>query len=197
MDSILNLDTLISNDRLANIIKYADLARPLEGNYAEVGVFRGGSLELISKLNPDKEVYAFDSFTGLPRPTDHDNYHQEGDFKDTNFEFLEGYFERFHHNVTFFKGFVPHTFSMVDPFKMYSFVHIDVDLYQSVKDSLDYFFPRMVMGGIIILDDYGFESTKGAVVAVDEFVSSITPAFKGELFYYPGGPSHKQYLIVK
>ena len=197
MDSILNLDTLISNDRLANIIKYADLARPLEGNYAEVGVFRGGSLELIAKLNPDKEIYAFDSFTGLPRPTEHDNYHQEGDFKDTDYEGLKFYFERFHHNITLFKGFVPHTFTMIDPFKMYSFVHIDVDLYQSVKDSLDYFFPRMVMGGIIIIDDYGFESTRGALVSVDEFVSNITPAFKGELFYYPGGPSHKQYLIVK
>jgi hypothetical protein len=55
----------------------------------------------------------------------------------------------------------------------------------------------MVLGGIIVLDDYGFESTEGAVVAVNEYTSWIDPTFKGELLYYPGGPSHKQYLIVK
>lgn len=52
----------------------------------------------------------------------------------------------------------------------FSFVHIDVDLYQPTYDSIAFFYPRMNSGGILVCDDYGFTSCPCATKAVDEFL---------------------------
>ncbi len=188
----MNLQTLISNDRLANLVSYAERARTLEGDFAEFGVFRGGSLELIAKLHRERRIIGIDSFEGLPKPGDRDNFHKKGDFKETNYSDVKGYFRLMYPNVEIIKGFSP--FDKLDPGKKYAFVHIDVDLYQSVWEGLDFFYPRMVEGGIIILDDYGFESTEGAKKATDEFCAGIK-TFHAEL-KYADGLSFKQYVII-
>lgn len=194
----LNLQTLLSSDRLANIIRYSELVKSLEGDVAEFGVFRGGTLELLAHLHPNKTVWGIDSFQGLPPAGPKDNYHKAGDFKEVDYDAIYGYFKTMLLNVELIQGFSPGVFNHLHPHKKYRFVHIDVDLYQSVKDGLDYFYPRMINGGVILLDDYGFESTEGAKFAVNEFIENLTefPQFHGELKYYENGPSHKQYLIV-
>src|SRR5262245_10402180 len=53
----------------------------------------------------------------------------------------------------------------------YSFVHVDVDLYQSTLDCCEYFYTRLVPGGIMLFDEYGFPSARGEKDAVDEFFS--------------------------
>ncbi len=50
-----------------------------------------------------------------------------------------------------------------------AWAHIDVDIYAAVRDCLEYLYPRMAPGGMIVLDDYGFPSCPGARRAVDEF----------------------------
>ena len=45
----------------------------------------------------------------------------------------------------------------------YRFVHIDVDIYEPTYACLEYFHPRMVEGGLIVIDDYGFPSWPGPV----------------------------------
>lgn len=187
------LPSLIDDGRLGNIIMYAYRASKLqEGDFAEFGVFMGGSLELIAGIAKNKTVYGFDSFEGLPKPSEYDT-HKEGDFKDVNFDFLLKYFKD--KNVVLIKGWSPNIFN---PFLLtykFAFVHIDVDLYNSVMDACNFFYPRMVKGGIMLLDDYGWESTKGAKKAMDEFFADKTPSYKGEL-KYADGISHKQYLII-
>ena len=51
-------------------------------------------------------------------------------------------------------------------------VHVDVDVYPVTKFCLDYFGDRMVAGGTMVVDDYGFKRTKGAWKAVEEFVAA-------------------------
>ena len=51
----------------------------------------------------------------------------------------------------------------------YNTLAIDLDLYEGVRDSLGFFYPRMAPGGVIVLDDYGFASCPGARAAADEF----------------------------
>jgi len=190
------LPTLLSSDRLANLIRYSNLVYGLEGDIAEFGIFQGGSLELLAQHNAHKTVWGIDSFQGLPPASDKDNFHKEGDFKDVDSRAIYGYFKVCYPNVELLKGFSPKVFESINPYKKFALVHIDVDLYQSVKDGLDYFYPRMVDGGVILLDDYGWQSTEGAKIAIDEFAATISPQFKGELFYY-NDISHKQFLIVK
>lgn len=197
------LPTLISTDRLCNIIRYSEMVKELEGDCAEFGVFQGGSLEVIAKFNPHKTVWGIDSFEGLPDASEHDNYHKKGDFAETSYENLKGYFAIQHRNVNLLQGFSPYVFNAIHPHKKFSYVHVDVDLYQSVKDALDYFYPRMVEGGIMIFDDYGFESTSGAKIAIDEYIKSwedkkqLWASHYKELFFYPTKQSHKQFIIIK
>ena len=190
------LPTLISTDRLCNLIRYSEMVKDLEGDIAEFGVFQGGSLEILAKFNSHKTVWGFDSFEGLPKSCEKDTYHKKGDFSEVEYEALYGYFKTLYRNVELVKGFFSETFPKMHPYKKYSLVHIDCDLYESVKCALDYFYPRMVDGGVIISDDIGWDSVAGGEQALMEFVDTINPTFKGELFYYTG-KSNKQYIIVK
>ena len=70
--------------------------------------------------------------------------------------------------IKYFKGWIPERFSEVES-KTFSFVHIDVDMYEPIRDSILFFYPRMKKGGIIVFDDYGFLGFPGAKPAVDEF----------------------------
>jgi hypothetical protein len=71
--------------------------------------------------------------------------------------------------VECYPGWIPDRFPEVDD-RCFSFVHIDVDLYQPTLDSLEFFYPRLSTGGIIVLDDYGFGTCPGATAAVDSFM---------------------------
>jgi O-methyltransferase len=63
---------------------------------------------------------------------------------------------------------VPETFAGLED-RRFCFAHIDLDLYQGVKDAVAFVYPRMPRGGLIVFDDYGFASCPGARKAVDEF----------------------------
>jgi predicted O-methyltransferase YrrM len=64
---------------------------------------------------------------------------------------------------------MPETFKEVKD-SMFSFVHIDVDLYKTSMDCLDFFYKRMISGGLFVFDEYGFPGYESAEKkAVDEF----------------------------
>jgi hypothetical protein len=67
------------------------------------------------------------------------------------------------------KGWIPYTFDKINN-KKFCFAHIDVDLYKATYDSLNFIYPRMLKGGIILLDDYGFPPCVGSKKAVDEYL---------------------------
>lgn len=119
---------------------------------AEVGVYQGGSAKLICAAKGNKPLHLFDTFEGHPEVggIDKPTYHT-GQFK-VSFrsvrESLAGY-----ENVHFWKGRFPETSGAVLNRK-FSFVHLDVDLYQSTLDCLEFFYPRMVQGGMILTHDY-------------------------------------------
>ena len=69
-----------------------------------------------------------------------------------------------------YKGWIPDRFKEVENRK-FQFVHIDVDLYQPTLDALEFFYPRLVSGGVIVCDDYNLTMFPGAKQAWDEFFS--------------------------
>lgn len=192
-NSFTHNQTLVSDNRLANIIMYAYKAKVVPGDYAEFGVFRGGVAELLAKGNPEKQIYAIDSFEGLPAPHENDT-HKEGDFKETDIAGIRRYFAWFHPNVEFIKGFSPDVFNAISG-KRFAFVHIDVDLYESVWHACDFFYPRMNKGGIMIFDDYKWMTTPGAEKAISEFFADKNPTVQQELKYIDGA-SHYQYIVI-
>jgi hypothetical protein len=74
-------------------------------------------------------------------------------------------------NVEYYKGWIPTRFDEVAG-RSFRVVHIDVDLYQPTRDSLEFFYPRLVIGGTIVMDDYGLMTCPGARQAADEFAGA-------------------------
>lgn len=192
-----HLETLLDTARICNLIQYSARCQNIDGLMVEVGLFRGGSLDILAYFNPKNEFIGFDSFEGLPDTTEYD-LHNAGDFGGVDHVLLSGYFKFVRRNVRIIKGFVPKTFKFFNKHQKFSFVHVDCDLYKSILDCLDYFVPRMNEGGIIILDDFGFDSTPGCAVAVKEFFSNedVKVSYHGELTYADGS-FIGQYIIMQ
>lgn len=75
--------------------------------------------------------------------------------------------------VRFYPGWIPERFNEVADRRL-GFLSLDVDLYEPTRDSLSFFFPRLVEGGTVFLDDYGYYRTfPGARKAVDEYLAGV------------------------
>lgn len=74
-------------------------------------------------------------------------------------------------HVRFHKGWIPTRFHEVED-RSFAFVHVDVDLYQPTHDALSFFYPRLVAGGVLVCDDYGFLTCPGATRAFDELAAT-------------------------
>jgi len=140
----------------------------IEGDAVEIGVHRGETAKLICQLLPDSTVYLFDTFYGMPREmiTVGVDYHREKDFGDTSLKDVADYLKP-EANATIVPGTFPQS-AEVSP--RIRFAHIDVDLYLSTIAALKWCWPLLVPGGVILNDDYGCGSCRGAKKAVDEFV---------------------------
>jgi O-methyltransferase len=179
--------TLVNKSSCYNLYQLAKNTSYLKGDVAEIGVYRGGTARLISKTLPGKNVHLFDTFEGMPQVNSSLDQHKEGDFSDTSIDAVSSYL-RDCPNVVFYKGYFPETAKPIKD-KKFSFVHIDVDIYRSVMDCCEFFYPRLNAGGVMVFDDYGLLSCPGAKKAVDEFFVN-----KNEYpFYSPTG----QCFIVK
>lgn len=138
----------------------------IEGNVAEVGTYKGGSAKLICLAKGNKPLHIFDTFTGLPEVSqiDDTNRFHGGDYTGS-LELVKSYLEDCN-NVFFYKGYFPETAKPVEN-KTFSFVHLDVDLYESTKSCIEFFYPRLSKGGIMISHNY--IDAIGVRKAFDEF----------------------------
>jgi len=160
-----------SADRKHFLRSLLQLVDTLSGDTAECGVYEGASSWFICDHFRDsgKAHHVFDSFEGLSEPARLDGrYWQPGDLKTVEARAratLAGF------AVRFYPGWIPDRFGDVED-RRFCFAHIDVDLYGPTKASLEFFYPRMVPGGIVLCDDYGFATCPGATQAMDEFMAN-------------------------
>ncbi len=165
--------TLVDRERCFMLYQFFQQATPLGGEVAEVGVYRGGTAKLfgnmLSRAGIDRMIHLFDTFEGMPETSAERDLHKRGDFADTSLEGVSKYLSD--GSFSLHKGFFPDTATPIKD-KKFSFVHVDVDIYKSVLDCCEFFYTRLLPGGIMIFDDYGFISCPGAKQAVDEFFSN-------------------------
>ncbi|WP_428324951.1 TylF/MycF/NovP-related O-methyltransferase [Nitrosopumilus sp.] len=138
----------------------------LDGNIAELGVYKGGSAKIICELKKSKTLFLFDTFEGLPETSKNDKV-QSGWLSDTSLDSVKQYLSKYDH-VHFLQGIFPKTTETLND-ETFCFVHLDTDLYQSTLDALSYFWPRMVSGGRIVSHDYNAPDVGGVKQAFDEF----------------------------
>jgi O-methyltransferase len=166
--------TKVTEDRCYTIYRLCQHCLHFSGDFAECGVYKGGSAFLIADTLAgnsiqDRRVHLFDTFAGMPSIANQDpSGVKEGWFGDNSLDAVKNYLQAFPF-VVFHQGVIPQTFGSVNDRK-FSFVHIDVDLYQTTKDCCGFFYDRMSSGGIMIFDDYGFWPFRNSEkTAVDEF----------------------------
>ena len=141
----------------------------VEGDLAEVGVFRGTSAKVICEAKGDRPLHLFDTFEGLPATSRFDSGFQAGQYA-CSLDSVRDYLKDFT-NVQFYRGYFPTT---GEPIKSlgFSFVHLDVDLFESTVAALEFFYPRMNPGAILISHDY--VEFAGVRRAFDEFFEHKT-----------------------
>ncbi len=162
-----------SLDRKYTLNQLLKLTPHLEGDLVECGVYKGASAYLMCQAYRDAHdviVHLFDSFEGLSTPNHHDGDYWVKGALSTPQQELEMTLAPFD-NYRIYKGWIPERFDEVATLK-FRFLHIDVDLYQPTFASLEFFYERMVVGGIILMDDYGFKTCPGARKAADDFFSN-------------------------
>ena len=169
------LRTLLDYQRLAMLAAALRATKDLSGDVIEFGTFQGGSSGvMLQQLDAAKTLHVCDSFEGMPDVAAEDNFHQKGDFADTGAERVRHGLSELGDNFEMHVGFFSKTIPEMEAKESlrFSFAHIDVDLYESVRDALEFCYPRMEKGGIIILDDYGAPTCVGGKKAADEFFES-------------------------
>lgn len=162
----------------------------IDGDFVECGVWKGGNI-ILFKLIADqqqlnKKIYAFDTFEGMPEPGGMDfdlknidakktfNKYKDKDIKwcYSTLDEVKSNIKSFDKNYidfySFIKGKVEETLNDEKnlPNKI-SLLRLDTDFFESTKKELEILFPKLVSGGVLIIDDYGH--WKGAKRAVDEY----------------------------
>jgi O-methyltransferase len=161
------------------------LAYGVPGDTAECGVYKGCSSYIMLASNKsssfDRAHHIFDSFEGLSKPSGVDGkYWSESDLS-VDEGVVKNNLSEFN-RVKFYKGWIPERFNEVRDLK-FSFVHVDVDLYDPTLESVRFFYDRLNDGGIFVCDDYGFLTCPGATLAINEFLLDKTE----KMISLPGG----------
>ena len=157
---ILLLRTLIQNN--------------VEGEFAELGVYRGEAAKLIHHYCPERSLTLFDTFDGFNKKDisfenkQIKNSESITHFKDTSEKLVLDTLQPRSENIHIKKGYFPDSLTKEYDSKRFAFVHLDADLYKPTKNGLEFFYPRMNSRGIILVHDYN--AWPGVRKAVDEFL---------------------------
>jgi hypothetical protein len=166
------------------VLALVDRTRAVPGDLAECGVYRGGTLIPtglhLKQSRADKVLYGFDSFQGFDGSVDSEialggvenSEKRRGGFSDTSLQYVRDRVRRFalEDHVKVVPGYLADTLETHSE-KQFSFVHLDVDIYESYKLCLEFFYPRLSAGGVILLDEYNDPPWPGCNKAVDEFMA--------------------------
>jgi O-methyltransferase len=185
--------TMTSPERIFSLceaVKYVQ-NNNIEGDIVECGVWKGGSMMAVAETllregDVSKDLYLFDTFEGMPAPTENDvdisgvnaetlmNDSQKDNDKSVwclaPMEIVTEALSKTNYpkeKVHFIKGMVEQTIPIYVPKKI-ALLRLDTDWYESTKHEMEHLFPRLSKGGVLIVDDYGH--WQGAKKAVDEYL---------------------------
>ncbi len=176
-----------------DLLQYFFATLDLPGARAECGTYRGATALLLAHAwrsrDPafkGRDLYLIDSFVGTSESGKHDLIpvrgadgasRREAFFPvakaDISPALVRGYFGEFP-DVAICAGWIPPVFATL-PERDWSFVHLDVTLYEPTLAALEYFYPRLNTGGVIVCDGSIF--CPGAKKAWDEFCAQRAVPF--------------------
>ena len=165
----------------------------ISGDVVELGCALGNTSAFIAKtmqcFKSDKEFHVFDSFQGLPAPTEEDgenNMLKEGEICAPMEQFVKNFIRSSGqcHLPVIHEGWFKDTLAQGLPDKI-SFAYVDADFYEPTLFALEQLYPRLSPGSVVYIDDYKHPRIMGVEKAVDEFLKNksedivFLPACKG------------------
>ena len=159
----------------------ASQVRRLPGDFVECGVSTGILSLAICKYidfnNTDKHFYLFDTFEGIPveqGASQEEKAHIQM-LNDKTFESCYSITKKNfapYKNAVLVKGRVPDTLDTVK-IDQVGYLHIDMNVAKPERDALEFFWPKMVSGGIILMDDYGLTGYEAQHAGANDFVEKL------------------------
>lgn len=156
----------------------------ISGSVAEVGVWRGDYAKYINAYFPDRNLYLFDTFNWYDErdiKSDREKgiegslFSNKNIFRDTSVDLVKAVLP--HPEKAIFKvGYFPESASDVN--ESFAFVNLDVNLYSTTLAALEFFYPRMQKGGVILCHDYfSWDVDPGSSMAINEFCSKYNISY--------------------
>jgi O-methyltransferase len=164
--------------RMWLLTSLAQQCQRLPGNFAEFGTWRGGCAYMIlsrTRVAAEHRFFLFDTFAGIPadRLTERE---RKQDFAnrlhDTSPEYVDDLLARWRPRYQLCPGNVFDTLAAVDVGRL-SFAHIDMNATAPSQLALGFAYAHMVSGGIIVFDDYGWESCEDQRMMIDQFFDGL------------------------
>ena len=165
--------TLVDHFRCYELWQLIEQTAHLPGDILEVGVWRGGTGCLMARrvqmLGSQAKVVLCDTFSGVVKAGAKDGAYRGGEHADTSLDIVNDLASRMGlANVETLIGIFPEETGERIADRRFALCHIDVDVYQSGLDVLEWVWPRMPVGGVVVYDDYGFATCDGITRLVNE-----------------------------
>ena len=142
------------------------------GDFAELGVYKGCSAKVLHQLAPGRRLWLFDTFAGFDdadAASESLRQVKRRDFGDTSLAAVRAFLGD-SALINYAVGRFPQTLASVPADAHFALVHLDCDLEEPMRAGLEYFYPRVSPGGLLIMHDYGSGLWPGVTFAVDEFL---------------------------
>ncbi len=157
-------DVLLLPSEACQLMSLVDSLKLIPGDMAELGVASGASAKMIAARAPDRILHLFDTFEGLPEVSAKDSRRFKKRQYRHSLEQVQAYLTG--NNFRFYKGIFPETANAIANTR-FAFVHLDGDLFESTLAGLQWFYPRLNKGGILVCHDY--DTSTGVNRAFQEF----------------------------
>jgi O-methyltransferase len=172
-------ETMIGLKRLANLRNCVRtvIEEDIPGDLIETGVWRGGACILmrgaLNAYGDDRRcVWVADSFQGLPKPNSDkyvadagDEFWTHNDYLGVSLEQVKANFARYNlldDRVKFLKGWFSETLPTA-PIEKLAVLRLDGDMYESTIDAISALYPKLSVGGFVIVDDYFLKGCESAI----------------------------------
>lgn len=191
-------ETMTPLERVYNLAQAAAhlTRRRIPGTFVECGVWRGGSMmtmamTLLLAGDRERHLVGYDTFAGMPSAGEHDrlsanDLHYDEVMAQGSAKIKEIYSAKAgreivernlastgypQNRITLVRGNVLQSIPLHAP-KQIALLRLDTDFYDSTLHEMQHLYPRLVSGGVLIIDDYGH--FKGAKKAVDEYLATVS-----------------------
>ena len=147
--------------RLHTLMWAAEHCLHLPGEFVECGVYRGFSTAVLAEYldfsKVEKTFFLYDTFDGMPKESSRLIGTGYREYADPGlYEFVQKRFAGYP-NIQLVRGLIPQSFEIACPEKI-AYLHIDLNCARAELAALNTLFDRVVPGGMIILDDFGWET---------------------------------------